>query len=171
MTAVGLSKGSLLPEDKTRLLLKMAQQGDFHAKETLVSANLRLVHSIVRRYATLGHDADDLFQVGCIGLLKAVEKFDLSYAVCFSTYAVPLIMGEIRRYIRDDGPISVSRTMKERAILVEKTRRQLLHQYQKEPTLKQVAEYLDLSLEQVIAATQAMRPLISLHEPHEHQDG
>ncbi len=171
MAATGSVKEPLLPEDKTRILLQMAQSGDFYAKEALISANLRLVHSIVRRYAALGHDGEDLFQVGCIGLLKAVEKFDLSYPVCFSTYAVPLIMGEIRRYIRDDGPISVSRTLKERAVLVEKTRKELLRQYQKEPTLQQVAEELQLSLEQVVAATQAVRPLISIHEPHEHQDG
>ncbi len=171
MTAVQVVKDALLPEDKTRELLQLAQNGDFYAKEALIKANLRLVHSIVHRYASLGHDTEDLFQVGCLGLIKAVDKFDLNYPVCFSTYAVPLIMGEIRRYIRDNGPISVSRTLKERAAAVEKTRKALYRSLQQEPTLSQIAAALDLPLEQVIMAVQSSRPLISIHEPHQHQDG
>lgn len=161
----------LLNEDQTISLLKQAQNGDFYAKEELISANMRLVHSIVRRYAACGHDPEDLFQVGCIGLLKAVEKFDFSYQVCFSTYAVPLILGEIRRYIRDDSPLSVSRTLKERAVLIERARRDLLRKLNREPKTAEIAEFLHLTLEQVLAATQAMRPVLSINEQHNHHDG
>ncbi|MCR4962330.1 MAG: sigma-70 family RNA polymerase sigma factor [Firmicutes bacterium] len=171
MTGAQTVQDALLPEDKTRELLRLAQSGDFYAKETLIRANLRLVHSVVRRYAGLGQDAEDLFQVGCLGLIKAVDQFDLQYPVCFSTYAVPLVLGEIRRYLRDNGPISVSRTLKERAAAVEKTRKALYASLQQEPSLSQIAAALDLSPEQVLLAVQASRPLISLHEPHRHADG
>lgn len=151
-----------LVEDELYNLISAAQNGDFGAKEQLVENNLALVHSIVRRFAELGHDREDLFQVGCIGLLKAIDKFDFSYNVCFSTYAVPLIMGEIKRYLRDNRPINISRTLKEQAILIEKNRRLLRQKLGQEPDLQTLAENCHISAEQVLSATEAMKPVISI---------
>lgn len=145
-------------------LIALAQKGDFCAKEKLAENNFALVNSIVRRFTDLGHDRDDLFQVGCIGLLKAIDKFDFNYGVCFSTYAVPLIMGEIRRYLRDDRPIGISRGLKERAMFVERKRRELRQSLGREPELQVLADDCALPREQVLAATEAMRPLISISD-------
>lgn len=153
-----------LPEEETRLLIAAAQHGDFAAKERLAAANARLVRSIARRFAISGRDPDDLYQVGCIGLLKAIDKFDFHYDVCFSTYAVPLIMGEIRRFLRDDGPLTVSRSLKERALLLERKRRELRRLWGAEPELWQLAEACELSEEQALAALEAMRPPLSIQE-------
>ena len=108
---ISLPQAPLLGEETTRLLLEQAQEGDLEARDTLVRHNLRLVLSIARRYAGRGRDIEDLFQIGCLGLLKAIDNFDLSYDVRFSTYAVPLIMGEIRQYLRKEGPITVGRSL------------------------------------------------------------
>ena len=151
-----------MAEDEVYCLIKAAQNGDFSAKEQLDTNNLALVHSIVRRFTELGHDREDLFQVGCIGLLKAIDKFDFSYGVCFSTYAVPLIMGEIKRYLRDDRPIGISRTLKEQALMIERRRRELRQQLGQEPDLQTLVKECHISSEQVLAATEAMRPIISI---------
>lgn len=154
-----------LPEEEARRLLAAAHRGDYQAREQLCAANMRLVRSIARRFAYSGHDPEDLFQVGCIGLLKAIDKFDESYPVCFSTYAVPLIMGEIRRALRDDTPIKISRQLKERAALVEKQRRELYQREGKEPLLRTLAEATGLSQEQVVTALEAVQPPLSIQEP------
>ncbi len=151
-----------MAEEQLHELIKAAQNGDFNAKSQLVENNLALVQSIVRRFCELGHDREDLFQVGCIGLLKAIAKFDFSYEVCFSTYAVPLILGEVRRYLRDDRPIGVSRTLRERAMLIERKRKELRQNLGHEPELQLLAEQCELPLEQIIAATEAVRPLLSI---------
>lgn len=153
-----------MSEDEIRNLIDLAQSGDFIAKEKLAENNFALVSSIVRRFTELGHDKEDLFQVGCIGLLKAIDKFDFNYEVCFSTYAVPLILGEIRRYLRDDRPIGISRGLKERAMFVERKRRELRQKLGQEPELKILADDCQLPLEQVLAATEAMRPLVSISD-------
>ena len=151
-----------MAEDEVYCLIQTAQNGDFSAKEQLGANNLALVHSIVRRFTELGHDCEDLFQVGCIGLLKAIDRFDFSFGVCFSTYAVPLIMGEIKRYLRDDRPIGISRTLKEQALLIERKRRELRQQLGQEPDLAILVKECQLPAEQVLAATEAMRPIISI---------
>lgn len=159
-----------LGEELTRTLIAAAQQGDFNAKERLSEANLRLVRSIARRFYLYGRDAEDLVQVGCIGLLKAIERFDFSYDVCFSTYAVPLIMGEIRRFLRDDRPVSVSRSLQETAIKLEQKRNALQHQWGAEPELWQLAEACGISEEQALAAIEAVRPPLSIHESYANAD-
>lgn len=157
-------RAAALSEAETRELLRRAQSGDFNAKEQLAAANTRLVRSIARRFAISGRDPEDLFQVGCIGLLKAIAKFDFSYEVCFSTYAVPLIMGEIRRFLRDDSPLTISRSLKERALLLERKRRELRAAWGAEPELWQLAEACQISEEQALAALEAMRPPLSISE-------
>ncbi|MBQ3112673.1 MAG: sigma-70 family RNA polymerase sigma factor [Firmicutes bacterium] len=149
-----------LPEERLRQLIAQAQAGDAAARELLVQANLPLVRAMAARFHSA--DAEDLLQVGAIGLIKAVDRFDLAYEVCFSTYAVPLILGEMRRYIRDDEPISVSRGLKERAVLVRQAQAELARRDGAEPTLKAVAAHLDLSEEQVVAAISAVQPVASL---------
>lgn len=166
MSAAAERADGLLTEEESRELLLAAREGDMRARERLCVANMRLVRSIVRRFAFSGRDQEDLFQVGCIGLLKAIDKFDLSYEVCFSTYAVPLIMGEIRRYLRDDTPVKVSRQLKERAALLEKHRRELYQAAGQEPLLQAVAESAGLTQDQAMAALMAMQPPLSIHEAH-----
>lgn len=167
------AQGAFVPlgEDKTRVLLGAAQHGDFQAREELTEANLRLVRSIAGRFYLHGKEAEDLVQVGCIGLLKAIDRFDLSYQVCFSTYAVPLIMGEIRRYLRDDKPVSVSRSLYELAGRLERRRRELQHEWGSEPELWQLAEACGVSEEQALAAIEAARPPLSIQESYLQQDG
>lgn len=160
-----------MSEDELRALIISAQKGDYNAKSLLVENNLALVQSIVRRFSELGHDREDLFQVGCIGLLKAIAKFDFSYEVCFSTYAVPLILGEIRRYLRDDRPIGVSRTLRERAIMLERKRKEMRQSLGREPDLQLIAKECNLPLDQAIAASEALRPLISISDLLQRGDG
>lgn len=165
------ASAGLLPEADTARLIKLAQAGDSAAKEKLVEANLRLIYSIAGRFVYMGRELEDLFQVGAIGLLKAIEKFDFSYGVCFSTYAVPLIMGEIRRYLRDDAPLSVSRSLRERALAVQRKREELCRLLGREPQLLQLAESLNLTTEQVLTALDVNKPVLSLSEPVYQRDG
>jgi len=143
-----------LPNETIELIQK-AKSGDAEAQNTLVKDNIGLVWSIVRRFQNRGYEMEDLYQIGCIGLIKAIEKFDLSYNVKFSTYAVPMIIGEIKRFIRDDGIIKVSRSLKE---LFNKTRvaREILSKEQgKEPTLKEISNYLGIPEEDLVVAMEA----------------
>lgn len=153
-----------LPDNEVRRLIEASQHGDYAAREKLVEVNTRLVGSIVRRYLISGKEQDDLFQAGCIGLLKAIERFDFSYGVCFSTYAVPLIMGEIRRMLRDDNIISISRLTKERAQLLDRKRRELYQEWGRDPELWQLAEACNITEEQALAALEAVRPPLSINE-------
>lgn len=153
----------LLTEDQFIELIENYRQGNRDAKEIIIQHNLRLVLSITQRFSGRG-EADDLFQIGCLGLLKAVEKFDLNYGVKFSTYAVPLIIGEIKQYLRDEGPIKVSRGLKEIAVKVEQTQQQLIADSGREPTLSELVAASGLSREEIASALEATRPLNSLQE-------
>ena len=133
---------SYLDDSEVKRLIALSQSGDGLARETLVSCNIRLVWSVVQRFLNRGYEAEDLFQIGCIGLLKSVDKFDLSYDVKFSTYAVPMIIGEIQRFLRDDGTLKVSRSLKELANKVRKTKDELSKRLGRLPTIKEVAEEL-----------------------------
>ena len=148
--------------EKQLCLLQKAQQGDEQAKEQLVRDNQALVWSIVKRYTGRGTEAEDLFQLGSIGLLKAIQGFDCAYGTKFSTYAVPKIAGEIRRFLRDDGTIKISRTIKELGYRIS-TARQSLHQtLQRSPTISELAEYLDITPEEIASCETALLPTDSL---------
>jgi RNA polymerase sporulation-specific sigma factor len=145
-------------------LLKKAKRGDKEAKDELVSLNLGLVWSIVKRFNNRGYELEDLFQIGSIGLLKAIEKFDFSYDVKFSTYAVPMIMGEIRRYIRDDRPIKVARSLKELAFKIQKTQEELTNTLDREPTVNELSDEIGVSIEELVMAMEASQSLVSLND-------
>lgn len=162
---------SYLDDTEVKRLIALSQAGDQIARETLVSCNIRLVWSVVQRFLNRGYEAEDLFQIGCIGLLKSVDKFDLSYDVKFSTYAVPMIIGEIQRFLRDDGTLKVSRSLKELANKVRKTKDELSKRIGRLPTIKEVAEELGISPEEVVFAQEAGKPLSSIHETVFENDG
>src|SRR6478609_6220633 len=128
-----------LDDAEVKRLIALSQAGDNLARDTLVSCNIRLVWSVVQRFMNRGYEPDDLFQIGCIGLLKSVDKFDLSYEVKFSTYAVPMIIGEIQRFLRDDGTLKVSRSLKEMANRVRKTKDELSKRLGRAPTIGEIA--------------------------------
>lgn len=151
-------------EEKNELFLKI-KSGDTHARETFVNGNLRLVLSVIQRFGNRGESADDLFQVGCIGLIKAIDNFDLSQNVQFSTYAVPMIIGEIRRYLRDNNAIRVSRSLKDTAYKALKVKEKLMKEKEKEPTVDEIAKELDLPKENVVFALDAIQDPLSLYEP------
>jgi RNA polymerase sporulation-specific sigma factor len=152
-------------------LLKKAKRGDKEAKDKLVSLNLGLVWSIVKRFNNRGHELEDLFQIGSIGLLKAIEKFDFSYDVKFSTYAVPMIMGEIRRYIRDDRPIKVARSLKELSFKIQKTQEKLTNTLNREPTVNELSDEIGVSVEELVVAMDASQSLVSLNDVAYQYDG
>ncbi|WP_128894570.1 RNA polymerase sporulation sigma factor SigF [Longirhabdus pacifica] len=162
---------SHLNDDEVKRLIALSQAGDTTARDTLVSCNTRLVWSVVQRFLNRGYEADDLFQIGCIGLLKSVDKFDLSYDVKFSTYAVPMIIGEIQRFLRDDGTLKVSRSLKESANKIRKTRDELSKNLNRLPTINEVAEQLDMTPEEVVFAQEANKPPSSIHETVFENDG
>ena len=151
--------------DKTIEQIKRAHQGDKTAREALVKDNLGLVGSIVRRFAGRGCETEDLFQIGSIGLLKAIDKFDLSYEVRFSTYAVPMIAGEIKRFLRDDGIIKVSRSIKEQNQRLRAAREALCTALGREPTLEELAAQIGVSCEEAAASMAADSPVESLSAP------
>lgn len=144
-------------------LLKRAAEGDEAAKSQLVEANLGLVWSVVKKFAGRGYEADDLFQIGCMGLLKAIEKFDLSFEVRFSTYAVPMIIGEIKRFLRDDGPLKVSRSIKELAMKARSVSETLQKQTGEEASIHQIANQLGKSSEDIVFALEAVQTPDSLY--------
>jgi len=146
-------------------LFKKYQGGDERAKEELIKGNLKLVLSILKKYKTRVDNMDDLFQIGCIGLIKAIDNFDLKYDVKFSTYAVPMILGEIRRYLRDSGSIRVSRSVKDIAYKIMKLKEELTNKYGKEPTTSEIAKYLGITEFEVANALDAMVSPISMFEP------
>lgn len=146
-------------------LFRRVQCGDAQARELLVEGNLRLVLSVIQRFAGRGENADDLFQVGCVGLIKAIDNFDVSQNVRFSTYGVPMIIGEIRRYLRDNTAVRVSRSMRDTAYRVLQAREKLLREQQREPTVEQIARELDIPREEVVMAMDAVVDPVSLSEP------
>ena len=150
--------------DKTLELLKLAKDGNQNAKDELVKSNLGLVWSVARRYMGRGYELDDLYQIGCIGLMKCIEKFDLAYDVKFSTYAVPMISGEIKRYLRDDGMIKVSRTLKETAYKVAKVRNEILNTTGVEPGIEDIADILNIDVEEIVASLEACVDVESINK-------
>jgi len=160
-----------LDDVEVKRLIALSQAGDMSARDRLVSSNIRLVWSVVQRFMNRGYEPEDLFQIGCIGLLKSVDKFDLSYDVKFSTYAVPMIIGEIQRFLRDDGTIKVSRSLKETANKVRKMKDELSKTMGRLPTISEVAERLGITPEDVIFAQEANKPPTSIHETVFENDG
>jgi RNA polymerase sporulation-specific sigma factor len=147
------------------MLLRRAKEGDESAREKLIEGNLRLVLSVIQRFDKRGESPDDLFQVGCIGLMKAIANFDPDKNVRFSTYGVPMIAGEVRRYLRDNSAIRVSRSIRDTAYRVLQCKEQLLPKLGREPTLEEISQALDLKMEEVSQALDAVSAPISLHDP------
>ncbi len=152
-------------------LIKLAQAGDKEACDTLVKENMGLIWSVVRKFSNRGYELDDLFQIGAMGLIKCINKFDLSYDVKFSTYAVPMIIGEIKRFIRDDGIIKVSRTLKELAIKGKYTQEQIIKETGEMPTISEVAKRLEVSVEDLQLALEANKDVESLYATVYQGDG
>lgn len=146
-------------------LFKKYKEGDNLAKQKLIEGNLKLVLSILKKYNNRVDNLDDLFQVGCIGLIKAIDNFDLSHNVKFSTYAVPMILGEIRRYLRDNSSIRIARSIKDTAYKALKMKEELTNELNREPTIKEIAEKLELNEVDVASAIESMRDAISMYEP------
>lgn len=163
----GLNTADLkvLKNDEMMELLRRSQAGDMEAREQLICGNLRLVLSVIQRFLGRGENVDDLFQVGCIGLIKAIDRFDLSQMVKFSTYGVPMIIGEVRRFLRDDKSIRVSRSMRDIAYRVMQAREHLMADSQREPTVEQIAKHLDIPREDVVMAMDAIVDPVSLYDP------
>ena len=162
---VNTTKLPTLTAAETDALLHRAKDGDTAAREKLVEGNLRLVLSVIQRFSGRGENADDLFQVGCVGLLKAIDNFDTSQNVRFSTYGVPMIIGEIRRYLRDNSALRVSRSMRDTAYRVLQAREKLQREQQREPTVEQIARELGIRREEVVFAMDAVCDPVSLFEP------
>ncbi|MDD4715576.1 MAG: RNA polymerase sporulation sigma factor SigG [Oscillospiraceae bacterium] len=162
---VNTAKLKVLKNEETVELLRRCKAGDRKAREDLISGNLRLVLSVIQKFTNRGENVDDLFQVGCIGLIKAIDNFDISLNVLFSTYGVPMIIGEIRRYLRDNSAVRVSRSMRDTAYKVLQAKERLINRNQKEPTIEEIAKELDLRREDVVFALDAIMDPISLYEP------
>lgn len=165
------NKQEQLTDEEVKSYIARSQQGDQEARDTLVERNMRLVWSVVQRFLNRGYDPDDLFQIGCIGLLKSVDKFDLSYDVRFSTYAVPMIIGEIQRFIRDDGSVKVSRSLKETGNKIRRKKDELTKVYGRTPTVQELATALEINPEDVVLAQEAARSPHSIHETVYENDG
>lgn len=162
---VNTAKLKVLKSSETQELLLKAKAGDAAAREELIAGNLRLVLSVIQRFANRGENADDLFQVGCIGLIKAIDNFNTDLDVKFSTYGVPMIVGEIRRYLRDNSTMRVSRAMRDTAYKVLQAKEAYMAQHQKEPTIEEIAKMLDIKREDVVIALDAILEPVSLYEP------
>jgi RNA polymerase sporulation-specific sigma factor len=168
---VNTSKLPVLKGKEMKELLIKMQQGDNECREKFIKGNLRLVLSVIQRFNNRGENVDDLFQVGCIGLIKAIDNFDLSQNVKFSTYAVPMIIGEIRRYLRDNNSIRVSRSLRDIAYKALQVRDKLIRENNKEPTISQIAKELNIPREEVVFALDAIQDPVSLFEPIYHDGG
>ena len=165
IAGVNTAKLKVLKNSETMELLRRTKEGDSLARQELIEGNLRLVLSVIQRFASRGENADDLFQVGCVGLIKAIDNFDITQPVRFSTYGVPMIIGEIRRYLRDNSAIRVSRSMRDTAYRVLQVRDRLVAETQREPTVEQIAKELDIPREEVVFAMDAIVAPVSLYEP------
>ena len=168
---VNTSKLPVLTNEEMQKLFIKIKAGDMEAREEFIQGNLRLVLSIIQRFNRRGENVDDLFQVGCIGLIKAIDNFDLSQNVRFSTYAVPMIIGEIRRYLRDNNSVRVSRSLRDIAYKALQARDQLVSKNLKEPTITEIAKELNMPKEEVVFALDAIQEPISLFEPIYHDSG
>ncbi|GMA99210.1 SigF/SigG family RNA polymerase sporulation sigma factor [Pelosinus sp. IPA-1] len=161
----------MLEDKEIKALLIKAQNGDQIAKEYILENNINLVRSVVHRFTNRGYEWDDLFQLGCIGLVKAIERFDTTFSVKFSTYAVPMIIGEIRRFMRDDNPVKVSRPIKELAYKVHRTQERLQGILGREPTIAEIAKDLSLVPQEIVAALEANQSPVSLYASVFHDNG
>lgn len=162
---VNTSNLPVLKEAKKMELLERIKKGDKKARDELISGNLKLVLSVIQRFTARGENLDDLFQVGCIGLIKSIDNFDTSLNVRFSTYAVPMIIGEIRRYLRDNNSVRVSRSLKDTAYRAMQVKEKLIGQNQKEPSIEEIAKELEISREEVVMALESIVEPVSLYEP------
>ncbi len=163
-TTDGDNEREILSHEETMKLIKQAQNGGHQAKEELVSRNIALVKSIVKRFLNRGHEYEDLFQIGVIGLIKAIHNYNPQYNVRFSTYAVPMIMGEIKRFLRDDGPIKVSRSLKELANKVSSVKSQLKSTLYRDPTINEIANVVGSPPEEIVHALEASRTPSSIYD-------
>ena len=162
---VNTSKLKVLKNDEMMDLLRKAKAGDETAREKLIEGNLRLVLSVIQRFDRRGENVDDLFQVGCIGLIKAIDNFNTDLDVRFSTYGVPMIVGEIRRYLRDNSSVRVSRSMRDMAYKVLQVKEKFMSEHQREPTLEEISQMLDAKREDIVFALEAITDPVSLFEP------
>jgi len=168
---VNTSKLPVIKNDRMMELIKKVHSGDLDAREEFIKGNLRLVLSVIQRFNNRGEYVDDLFQVGCIGLIKAIDNFDISQNVRFSTYAVPMIIGEIRRYLRDNNSIRVSRSLRDIAYKALQVRDKLINKNSREPTVTEIAEELEIPVEDVVFSLDAIQDPLSLFEPIYHDNG
>ena len=162
---VNTAKLKVLTEKEKTELLRRVKEGDKQAREELINGNLRLVLSVIQRFTNRGENLDDLFQVGCIGLIKAIDHFDMNQGVRFSTYGVPMIIGEIRRYLRDNNSIRVSRSLRDTAYKAMQVKEKMTAQNNREPTIEEIAKALDLPREDVVLALESIVEPVSLYEP------
>lgn len=162
---INTAKLKVLKSDESMALLRRMKGGDMAAREELIAGNLRLVLSVIQRFHGRGENADDLFQVGCVGLIKAIDNFNVDLDVKFSTYGVPMIIGEIRRYLRDNSTIRVSRSVRDTAYRILQAKEAYIAEHQKEPTVEEIARMLDIRREDVVLAMDAVVDPVSLFEP------
>lgn len=162
---VNTAQLTVLSHEETTKLLRRAHEGDAAAREKLIRGNLRLVLSIIQRFSNRGESMDDLFQVGCIGLMKSIDNFNCDLEVRFSTYAVPMIIGEVRRYLRDNSAIRVSRSMRDTAYRALQVKEAFIREHQREPTIAELATALDMKREEIVFALDAILEPVSLYEP------
>ncbi len=165
LCGINTSKLPVLKNEETLELLRRYRNGDESARELLISGNLRLVLSVIQRFLGRGESADDIFQVGCIGLIKAIDNFNTDLGVMFSTYGVPMIVGEIRRFLRDNSPIRVSRSIRDTAVKVLQVKEQIMNETQREATPEEIAKRLGIKREDVVIAMDAVVDPVSLYEP------
>lgn len=165
VTGVNTSKLPVLKESQKVELLKRMKAGDPSAREQLISGNLKLVLSVIKRFTNRGENLDDLFQVGCIGLIKSIDNFDVSQNVRFSTYAVPMIIGEIRRYLRDNNAVRVSRSLRDTAYKAMQAKERLMAKNQREPSIEEISKELDMPKNEVVLALESIVEPVSLYEP------
>lgn len=168
---VNTSKLPVYKDEQMKAMMEKIKQGDMETREEFIKGNLRLVLSIIQRFGNRGENPDDLFQVGCIGLIKALDNFDTSHGVRFSTYAVPMIIGEIRRYLRDNNSIRVSRSLRDTAYKTLTAKETLGRKLQREPTIAEISKELELPQEDVVLALDSIQEPVSLFEPVFHDDG
>lgn len=165
ITGVNTSELVVMSSDKIMELLPLAQSGNDEARDELVYGNLKLVLSVVKKFNNRKENLDDIFQVGCLGLIKAIDNFDFSHGVRFSTYAVPMIIGEIRRYLRDNSPIRISRSLKDIAYKALQFKERYINEHQKEPTIEIIAKELEVEEIDVVVALEAMQDPVSIYTP------
>lgn len=168
---VNTSKLPVFKDSEMKRMINSIKEGDESTREEFIRGNLRLVLSVIQRFNNRGENLDDLFQVGCIGLIKALDNFDTSHNVKFSTYAVPMIIGEIRRYLRDNNAIRVSRSLRDTAYKALQVREKLIKNNSKEPTISEIAKELQIDREEVVFALDAIQDPVSLFEPVYHDNG